>query len=155
MSPDGDDGEYELQQRRSLVERWASAEQSFRDAYHARAPTPDSPTEYLPAALHRIIETSQPNGGRILCLAPVDRLTNPINYTRGLKFQIMLYRLDGTCGDPGRMDMDAPILDILETALDLCEMHQMDGDREQFAEDIELYAPGYLEMEAQGRAGGI
>lgn len=48
--------------------------------------------------------------------------------------------------------MDDPILDILETALDLSEMVDMDGDRDQFAEDIELYAPGYLEMEAMGRA---
>ncbi|KAJ5438251.1 uncharacterized protein N7458_009249 [Penicillium daleae] len=50
------------------------------------------------------------------------------------------------------MEMDDPILDILETALDLSEMVDMDGDRDQFAEDIELYAPGYLEMEAMGRA---
>ena len=48
--------------------------------------------------------------------------------------------------------MDDPILDILETALDLSEMVDMDGDRDQFAEDIELYAPGYLELEAAGRA---
>lgn len=50
------------------------------------------------------------------------------------------------------MEMDDPILDILETALDLSEMVDMDGDRDQFAEDIELYAPGYLDMEAAGRA---
>lgn len=51
------------------------------------------------------------------------------------------------------MEMDDPILDILETALDLSEMVDVDGDRDQFAEDIELYAPGYLDMEAAGRAG--
>jgi hypothetical protein len=50
------------------------------------------------------------------------------------------------------MEMDDPILDILDTALDLSEMVYMDVDRDQFAEDIELYAPGYLEMEAMGRA---
>ena len=48
--------------------------------------------------------------------------------------------------------MDDPILDILESALDLCEMVDMDGDQDQFAEDIELCAPGYLELEAAGRA---
>jgi hypothetical protein len=50
------------------------------------------------------------------------------------------------------MEMDDPILDILETALDLSEMVDMDGDRDQFAGDIELYAPGYLNMEAAGHA---
>lgn len=32
-------------------------------------------------------------------------------------------------------------------------MVDMEGDRDQFAEDIELYAPEYLELEAAGRAG--
>ena len=50
------------------------------------------------------------------------------------------------------MEMDGPILDTLETVLDLSEMVDMDGDRNQFAVDIELYAPGYLELEATGRA---
>jgi hypothetical protein len=31
-------------------------------------------------------------------------------------------------------------------------MVDMDGDRDQFAGDIELYAPGYLNMEAAGHA---
>lgn len=48
--------------------------------------------------------------------------------------------------------MDDPVLDILENALDLSEMVDIDGDRDQFAKDIELYAPGYLELEAAGRA---
>jgi hypothetical protein len=47
--------------------------------------------------------------------------------------------------------MDKPILDILENALDLSEMVDNDGDRDQFAKDIELYAPGYLELEAASR----
>lgn len=50
------------------------------------------------------------------------------------------------------MEMEDPILNILETALDLSEMVDTDSDRDQFAEDIELYAPGYLEMEATGLA---
>lgn len=57
-----------------------------------------------------------------------------------------------TLTEMASMEMDDPILDILETALDLSEMVDMDGDRDQFAEDIELYAPGYLELEAAGRA---
>jgi hypothetical protein len=50
------------------------------------------------------------------------------------------------------MEMDNPVLEILETALDLSEMIGIDGEADQFAEDIELYAPGYLELEAAGRA---
>jgi hypothetical protein len=42
------------------------------------------------------------------------------------------------------MEMDDPILDILETALDLSEMVDMDGDRDQFAEDIEFMLLGIL-----------
>jgi hypothetical protein len=51
------------------------------------------------------------------------------------------------------MEMDGPILDILDTALDLSQVVDMDCDRDQFAEDIELYAPGYLGLEAAGCAG--
>ncbi|OOQ88774.1 hypothetical protein PEBR_11396 [Penicillium brasilianum] len=267
-----DDTEYELRQRRLLIERWASTEQSFRDSYHSRAPFPKSPIDYPQHALDRITDTKQ-RAGQVYCLAPVTK-DHPRNYTRWLKIQIMLYNLDGEYGhimypnddvvvaeqNPatarpdglhktdfmswkyletadfqaltmtrfgmvrflrGRwaqfvvdqegletgllsladflpngqieiemlrrpfnligvmrfmyglgwnvsrlkfentggydwanepMEMDDPILDILETALDLSEMVDMDGDRDQFAEDIELYAPGYLDMEAAGRA---
>ncbi|KAL3491532.1 hypothetical protein BJX62DRAFT_237131 [Aspergillus germanicus] len=31
--------EYELRQRRALVERWVKASQEFRDSYHQRAPS--------------------------------------------------------------------------------------------------------------------
>ncbi|KAJ5368907.1 uncharacterized protein N7496_008667 [Penicillium cataractarum] len=267
-----DDTEYELRQRRFLIEIWASAEQSFRDFYHYRAPLPGSPFDYPKQALDRIAETKQ-RAGEVYTLALVTK-DHPRNYTRWLKIQIMLYRLDGEYGhlmhdgnctvvaEPnpatarpeglhkteflswkyletadfdcltmtrsgmvrflkgcwrqfvidqycletgllslvdflangqievellrrpfnlisvmnfmrglgwsvGRMkfentggpewanepmEMDDPILDILETALDLSEMVDVDGDRDQFAEDIELYAPGYLDMEAAGRA---
>lgn len=57
-----------------------------------------------------------------------------------------------TLTEMASMKMDDPILDILETALDLSEMVDMDGDRDQFAEDIELFAPGYLALETAGRA---
>jgi len=54
-----------------------------------------------------------------------------------------------------RLNRDLPIIDILCQAnaanklprtMNLC-------DREQWMEDVELYAPGYLALEAEGRAG--
>lgn len=44
----------------------------------------------------------------------------------------------------------APILEILGTALKECRMTQVDSTR--FADDVKFYAPGYLAMEAEGRA---
>ncbi|KAL4966730.1 uncharacterized protein BDV14DRAFT_198538 [Aspergillus stella-maris] len=63
------------------------------------------------------------------------------------------------CSDGGKkhqntpINMDLPILDILTSAK---EANQLDADtalcnREQWTEDVELYAPGYLALEAQGR----
>lgn len=46
--------------------------------------------------------------------------------------------------------MDAPILEILETALEERRMTRVDSTR--FADDVEFYAPGYLAMESEGRA---
>jgi hypothetical protein len=52
------------------------------------------------------------------------------------------------------MNMDLPILDILEHAkaanqlldtMSLCNL-------EDWREDVEVYAPGYLELEAAGRS---
>lgn len=48
------------------------------------------------------------------------------------------------------MSMDPFILDILEAAQENGEL-EFDGDRDSWARDIELYAPGYLAMEAQDR----
>lgn len=45
--------------------------------------------------------------------------------------------------------MDAPILEILE----IVKGDHMPADNpESFADDVEYYAPGYLAMEAEGRA---
>ena len=44
----------------------------------------------------------------------------------------------------------APILEILGTALKEFRMTQVHSTR--FADDVEFYAPGYLAMEAEGRA---
>jgi adenylate cyclase len=55
-----------------------------------------------------------------------------------------------------RLDMDLPIIDILCQGKAANQLPQtMDlSYREQWMEDIELYAPGYLALEAEGRAGG-
>lgn len=57
---------------------------------------PKSPLEYPANALDRISETQQ-RVGDVFCLAPVDK-DHPENYVRWLKFQILLYRLDGDYG---------------------------------------------------------
>lgn len=50
-----------------------------------------------------------------------------------------------------RLDMDLPILDILESVVGL---NAPDLDyRKQWEEDVELYAPGYLALEAAGKGG--
>jgi hypothetical protein len=47
--------------------------------------------------------------------------------------------------------MTLPVIDILEGARARGEfLFVFDGSREGWTEDIEIYAPGYLEMEAAG-----
>lgn len=57
---------------------------------------PGSPVDYPNHALDRNVETKQ-RAGEVYCLAPVTK-DHPRNYTRWLKIQIMLYRLDGDYG---------------------------------------------------------
>lgn len=65
-----------------------------------------------------------------------------------------LYRLVGLIQN-NRLDIDLPIIDILYQAKAADQLPQtMDlSYREQWMEDVELYAPGYLALEAEGRAG--
>lgn len=50
------------------------------------------------------------------------------------------------------MDLDIPILDILQTVKDRCEFqYSAYGDREIWAREIERAAPGYLQFESNGR----
>lgn len=51
--------------------------------------------------------------------------------------------------------MDLPIIDILcqAKAADQLPQTMNLSYREQWMEDVELYAPGYLALEAEGRAG--
>jgi hypothetical protein len=54
-----------------------------------------------------------------------------------------------------RLDMDLPIIDILCQARAANQLPTTMNlyDREQWINDVELYAPGYLALEAEGRAG--
>ncbi|KAF7182806.1 hypothetical protein CNMCM7691_002467 [Aspergillus felis] len=79
--------EDEVRQRRLLVEKWAAANQDFRDSYQLRASSPSSGLDYPASAL---AGEPQPDK-RFVCLAPVDRQRNPRNYVRLLKFLILLY----------------------------------------------------------------
>ncbi|KAE8326655.1 hypothetical protein BDV39DRAFT_193490 [Aspergillus sergii] len=73
-------------QRRTLVGKWATASQEFRDSYHSRAPACASALAY-PAIL-----SSPPRPDkRFLCLPPVDRHTHPRNYVHLVKLLILLY----------------------------------------------------------------
>ncbi len=51
--------------------------------------------------------------------------------------------------------MDLPVVDILCQAKDANQLPNSMSlcDREQWTSDVELYAPGYLALEAEGRAG--
>lgn len=52
------------------------------------------------------------------------------------------------------MDLDLPILDILQTVKDRGEFQYTAwGDREAWAREIERAAPGYLKLESNGREG--
>ncbi|KAJ5803972.1 uncharacterized protein N7518_000275 [Penicillium psychrosexuale] len=53
------------------------------------------------------------------------------------------------------LDMDLPIVDILCQAKDANQLpnSMFLCDREQWTSDVELYAPGYLALEAEGRGG--
>ncbi|KAF7165490.1 hypothetical protein CNMCM5623_009612 [Aspergillus felis] len=112
---ESEDEDYELRQRRALVDRWAAATQEFRDSFQERAPIglpgtetknfpsdPDEGLRYPPEALERMFNPSQPghNGG-VISLAPVD-VAHPVNQARWVKFLILLYRYDfgsGHCLD--------------------------------------------------------
>lgn len=53
----------------------------------------------------------------------------------------------------GRLDMNLPILDILDTTNNRGEFRFANwGNRESWSRSIEQYAPGYLELEARGQA---
>ncbi|GAM35787.1 hypothetical protein TCE0_017f04381 [Talaromyces pinophilus] len=77
----------EMQQRQALIERWASADQNFRDSYHRRAPLRDSSLDYPPNLLPKYLAHQK----RFICLAPVDREKHSENYKRLLKVLILLY----------------------------------------------------------------
>ncbi|KAJ5933842.1 hypothetical protein N7454_006171 [Penicillium verhagenii] len=93
-----EDGDYEVRQRRSLVETWAKASQEFRDSYHQRAPTRDAiygASRYPKNALessHHSYDTPD-----LICLAPLGP-SNPVNRSKWIKLNILAYRLDGEAG---------------------------------------------------------
>ncbi|KAJ5665112.1 uncharacterized protein N7477_007560 [Penicillium maclennaniae] len=91
------DGEYELHQRRLLIEKWASATQELRDSYQSRAPMPEG-LQYPTEALAHIYDTLQPgdtNG--LISIAPVDE-AYATNRARWVKFAILLYNYDFDTG---------------------------------------------------------
>ncbi|RAH84623.1 hypothetical protein BO86DRAFT_407580 [Aspergillus japonicus CBS 114.51] len=92
-----EDVEYELRQRRTLVEQWAAANQSFRDAFQARAPRPASPRDYCPEARKGVGRTRQPQS-QFLCLADV-QAHNVLNRARWVKLLILLQDFNTPAGN--------------------------------------------------------
>ncbi|KAL4869571.1 hypothetical protein BDV12DRAFT_196198 [Aspergillus spectabilis] len=188
-----DDEEYELRQRRALVERWASPfsciAMTSRRAIVSRKPT--NPLSHISIHTQRLqviqLRTSLflhlgyqgpyllvdedglqtglltvvnfKNSGSVqetLLVRPFN-MREPYNWlmTLGKGIEEVSSR-DGERRHQNQpIDMGLPILDILcqakeanqlPTNLALC-------DREQWQEDLELYAPGYLALEAQGLGG--
>ncbi|EED22087.1 conserved hypothetical protein [Talaromyces stipitatus ATCC 10500] len=86
------DGDYEVRQRRTLVETWAKADQQFRDSYHQRAPPGDALAYPEPAL--RNVDKSFPPHDRFMCLAPLSRSYRS-NRSKWIKLCILSYRLDG------------------------------------------------------------
>ncbi|KAJ5117263.1 hypothetical protein N7448_004201 [Penicillium atrosanguineum] len=85
--------EEDLHQRRNLIEKWAAADQSFRDSYDLRASFQTS----SPPALQTLPPTLEQ---RFICSAPVNRETHPTNYTNLLKILIILYLSQSAGGHP-------------------------------------------------------
>ncbi|KAJ5552344.1 hypothetical protein N7494_001722 [Penicillium frequentans] len=86
-----EDGDYEVRQRRALVESWAKASQEFRDSYHQRAPARnamDYPSDAVRNA-HLYYDTPS-----FVCLPPLG-LSFPSNQSKWIKLYILSCRLDG------------------------------------------------------------
>ncbi|KAL4903189.1 hypothetical protein BDW74DRAFT_180056 [Aspergillus multicolor] len=73
-----------LSHRYSLMEKWATADQRFRDSYHDRATADPSPAPVILSQGTLAVE-------RFVCLAPVTRDSNQKHYTHLLKILILLY----------------------------------------------------------------
>ncbi|KAJ5131222.1 uncharacterized protein N7515_007261 [Penicillium bovifimosum] len=111
------DGTYELNQRRQLIEKWASATQEFRDSYQSRAPT-SSYCQYPAEALSHIDDTLQTlKLGRTTCryqpglvsTVPVDE-AHAANRERWVKLAILFYNYEmvtGHCLDDNYMPSEA------------------------------------------------
>ncbi|KAJ0422731.1 hypothetical protein BJY00DRAFT_310745 [Aspergillus carlsbadensis] len=78
------DAEDSLAQRYSLMERWATADQSFRDSYHDRAITNPSPA---PA----ILSEDSLEVNRFISLVSANKDSQPKEYVHLLKILILLY----------------------------------------------------------------
>ncbi|KAK6070441.1 hypothetical protein SCUP234_09807 [Seiridium cupressi] len=87
-----DDADFEVNQRRKLVERWAAFEQTERDAYQDRAPNRGQDGWY-PAALKGDRRREEKDYG--FCNLLVPQPLSPRNRALWAKMRIMMYRLDG------------------------------------------------------------
>ncbi|RAH81507.1 hypothetical protein BO86DRAFT_313592 [Aspergillus japonicus CBS 114.51] len=90
------DPEEDRTQRRTLVERWAAADQTFRDSYHSRAPLSEL-TDFHGSSVSK----------RFVCL--VDKPYEPENYSRITKLLILLYiHLQNTVSHPLSYNPEIP-----------------------------------------------
>ncbi|KAF7533982.1 hypothetical protein G7054_g6620 [Neopestalotiopsis clavispora] len=91
--PSNDDADFEVNQRRKLVERWATLEQAERDAYQDRAPNRGQDGWY-PEALKGDLRRSLKRYG--FCNLLVPQPMSSRNRALWAKMRIMMYRLDGS-----------------------------------------------------------
>jgi hypothetical protein len=90
------DATYEVQQRRRLIQEWATLPQAERDEYQGRAPVRAKESWYPPALKSNPKTTPRENITMVNCIAPWP--LNPRNRALWTKLRIMLYCLDGDSG---------------------------------------------------------
>ncbi|CEL00768.1 hypothetical protein ASPCAL00364 [Aspergillus calidoustus] len=194
------EAEDSLAHRYSLMEKWATADQRFRDISNYINPNPSTPPfgveHTLPALFLRTadframamtqvgtvvfskeydgiwyvldaqsLQTGLMNVARFESNGSIRCATHrrPFNLTQITIFSIgngwpLEEIIETGIGGWGfwnqPMDMDLPILDILQGVKDSGKFQYAGwGDKELLAREIERAAPGYLELEAEGRAG--
>ncbi|KAK9794212.1 putative HNH nuclease domain-containing protein [Seiridium cardinale] len=94
--PGNEDENFEVSQRRRLVEQWALMDQEERDAYQDRAPDRDDGECWYPDALEGDLSRNLQEYG--FCNLVVGQPQGPRDRALWAKMRVLLYRLDGQDG---------------------------------------------------------
>lgn len=93
--PGNEDEDFEVKQRRTLVDQWASFSQAERDEYQNRAPSRGKEDWYPPVLKGNMRRCLKAHG---FCNLIVQQPLSPRNRALWAKMRIMMYRLDGEDG---------------------------------------------------------